>query len=77
MKFTINSKKLDKPVEFSRPGGSYIYVDLNGQPGTLGNQICNGGSTMGSTMVYSGDDESIFEKICRNWWKSYLKNENY
>jgi len=76
MKFTINSKKLNKPVEFSIPGNAYIYVDLNGQPGTLGEQICHGGSTMGDTMAYSGDDEKTFENICRNWWKAYLRNEN-
>ncbi len=77
MKFTINSKKFNKLVEFSRPGNAYIFVDLNGQPGTLGNQICSGGSTMGSTMEYSGDDADVFEKICRNWWKIYLRNEDY
>ena len=76
MKFTINSKKLDKPVEFSIPGNAYIYVDLNGYPGILGDQLCYGGHLMGDTMVYHGEDESVFKKICRAWFKSYLRLEN-
>ena len=73
MKFTINSRKLNKPVTFSTSGTSYIYVDLNGQPGTLGNQICYCGSTAGSTMSYYGTDEKAFAGICRNWFKQYLR----
>ena len=34
MKTTIFSKKLDQNLTFSRPGHAYIYVDINGQPGT-------------------------------------------
>ena len=74
--FTINSRKLNKTITFSRPGKSYIFADLNGQPGTLGNQICQGGSTMGSTLSYDGDDQEQFEKICRNWYRSYLRQES-
>jgi len=73
MKFTINSKKLGKEIEFSIPGKSYIFVDLNGKPGTLGEQICKGGSTMGSTISYHGDDMKEFSTICKRWWKLYLQ----
>lgn len=69
----IKSKKLGTTLEFSRPGGGYIYVDLNGQPGTLGKQICYGGNLMGVTISYSGDDDAVFDKICRSWYKSYLR----
>ena len=72
MKLTINSTKYGKEIEFSRPGNHYIYVDLNGKPGSLGNQICYGGGCTGDTIGYSGDDDEKFEKICRRWWKSHL-----
>lgn len=74
MKFTIKSRALKRDVTFSIPGKVYIYADLNGQPGTLGNQICHGGSLMGSTMTYSGDDESEFSRICRKWFRAYLRD---
>ena len=75
MEFKINSRKLGRTVTFSRPGKSYIFVDLNGQPGTLGCQICRGGSLMGSTISYNGDDQDEFEKVCRRWWRAYLRDE--
>ena len=75
MKMTIKSRKLERTITFSRPGSNYIYADLNGQPGTLGAQICRGGSTMGSTLGYDGDDQAQFEAICRRWYKAHLRRE--
>jgi hypothetical protein len=75
MEFTIESRKLKKTVTFSIPGSSYIFVDLNGQCGTLGKQICEGGYLFGGgTLSYSGSNEERFKKICRNWFKLYLRN---
>lgn len=75
MKFVLTSKILDRKVTFSRPGRSYIYADLNGKPGTLGNQICEGGAVMsGSAMTYSGDDDAEFARICRKWYRAYIRN---
>jgi hypothetical protein len=74
MNVTINSRKLGRTFTFSRPGGSYVFADLNGQPGTLGRQICDGGATIGSTISYSGSDEATFERICRRWYRAYLRN---
>lgn len=73
MLLTIKSRKLGRTITFSRPGSSYIYADLNGQSGTLGKQICQGGSTMGSTISYSGDDQEEFEAICRRWYRAYTR----
>lgn len=75
MTFSIKSKKLNREITFSRPGNHYIFADLNGQPGTLGKQICVGGGTMGSTISYSGDDDKEFARICRNWYRLYIKDE--
>lgn len=78
MEHTINSRKLDCRVTFSRPGSSgYIYADLNGQSGTLGRQICAGGRLTGDTLTYRGDDESVFAAICRNWFQAYLRREDW
>lgn len=75
MELTIKSRKLNSEITFTRPGSYYIYADLNGQPGTLGNQICDGGRTMGNTIGYRGDDQEQFEKICRRWYKAYIRDE--
>lgn len=71
MELTIKSRKLNREITFSRPGSSYIFADLNGKSGTMGNQICAGGSTMGSTLSYDGDDQAEFDAICRRWYRSY------
>ena len=72
MELTIKSRKLNAEIKFSRPANYYIYVDLGGKPGTLGNQICDGGRTMGNTIGCSGDQEQ-FEKICRRWYRAYIR----
>ena len=74
MRITINSRALNQEVTFSRPGSGYVYVDLNGQPGTLGNQICDGGKLMGNTITYSGDDDAQFARVCRNWFRASLRD---
>lgn len=76
MKLSIKSKKLGRTITFSRPGESYIYVDFNGEPGTLGEQICDGGSFRGPTISYLGDDQREFEAICRRWYRSFIRAMN-
>lgn len=73
MDMQITSRILGRAITFSRPGSSYIYADLNGQPGTLGRQICDGGSTSGITLSYDGDDQGEFEAICRRWYRQYVR----
>lgn len=77
MTLTINSRAMKQSVVFSRPGDRYIYVDLSGDgslPGCLGLQICDGGKLLGNTISYSGSDEAVFGRICRNWFRAYLRN---
>jgi hypothetical protein len=74
MKFTINSRKLGREITFFAQNNGYIFVDLNGQPGILGNQICQGGYLGGNTLSFSGDDERAFAAKCRKWFGQYLKN---
>ena len=80
MDFTINSKKLGKPVTFFCPSaGGYVYVDLNGKTGTLGHQICKGGKLVGATLRHEckadneQDNQAIFKMLCRAWFRGYLR----
>jgi hypothetical protein len=73
MKLKIYSRTLKRPVTFSRPGRWFIFVNLNGQPGSLGNQLCYGGKLTGDTISYSGDDDEVFARICRCWFLAYLR----
>ena len=74
MRLTIKSKKLGRTLEFSRPGSGYVYVDMNGQQGSLGNQICDNGAFIGSTISYEGDDEAEFNAVCRQWYRAYVRH---
>ena len=73
MELVIKSRKLGKVVTFSRPGREYIFVDMNGQSGTLGYQICEGGKFFGSCMTSYGGDYEHFERTCRRWYRAYIK----
>lgn len=75
MKTTIKTRSHGELEFFTGNGTRYVFVNFNGKPGTLGNQICNGGNMTGSTITYNGDDRDGFERLCRNWWKLYLRNE--
>lgn len=77
MIFSIKSRAFKRELTFTCPGNYYIFIDFNGKPGTLGNQICDGGHFMGNTISYSGNDDYEFEKICRRWFKSFLKNTSW
>ena len=70
MTLTIHSKKLNKDLTFSLVG-QYVYVDLNGKAGYMGNQICKGGyRDLGDTITAN---ENNFKKVCRNWIRAYYK----
>ena len=69
MEFQIKSRKLNQTLTFSIPGSGNIYVDTNGKPGTLGEQIRK---DSGSCISYRGDDQLAFEAICRKWYRKAL-----
>jgi len=81
MRWTVKSKRLKRDVTFFCSGGfdphsfydwRYIFINLNGKSGCLGNQICEKGELRGATLVaYSEDD---FISTAKKWWKQYLKN---
>lgn len=57
---------------FSRPGRGYVYCDFGRaeNSGTLGRQICYGGSTMGTTI---SEDDAGFEKAVKKWLADYRR----
>jgi hypothetical protein len=72
MKTTINTRDHGEVTFFTPDNGGYVWVDLNGRPGTLGRQICDRGGLMGSTISYRGTEDG-FERLCRRWWSAYLR----
>lgn len=72
MKTTINTRRHGELTFFCPAYGEYVWVDMNGKPGTLGMQICDNGHLSGSTLSWYYDD---FESFCRKWWRAYLRNE--
>jgi len=72
MELTIKSRKLNRAITFWS-GRSYIFCDLNGQPGTLGNQICAGGRMTGPTVTCAANDQWDFERECRKWYRQFTR----
>ncbi len=76
MEFTIDSRKLKRPVTFWR-GQYYICVNLNGQPGCLGQQICEKGRLFSGSCLGVSDGrndqetQEAFERVCKAWWKQF------
>jgi len=77
MEHSIESRILNRTVTFSRPGQSYVYVDLNGHSGTLGQQLCEGGYLSGFTVSYWGNDEAGFRRLCQRWYRAYVRNSRF
>jgi len=75
METTINSRILGKKVTFfiGNDGGGYVFTDLfNGRSGTLGKQICHGGSTLGETIEA---DEHGLSAVARRWFRQYMADD--
>lgn len=45
-------------------GGGYVRLETEGRPGTLGQQICEGGRLMGSTLDAT---EATLGDVARKW----------
>ena len=76
MTYTFFSRKLGNEITFSVPGKSYVFIDWDGKhPGTLGQQICDGGMLRGNTITYDRErgTQAGFERICKNWFRRYLE----
>jgi len=69
MRVTIISRKYQKEFWFIRPGSSYIFVEID-EGARM--QICHGG---GETVIYVGDDQDEFNKVCRAWYRAWMRRE--
>jgi len=77
MNLTIKSRKLGHAMTYFGHNG-YIWVDINGEPGTLGKQLCYGGKFRGNTVMYnnwrSESAEADFKKEARAWHRAFIKD---
>ena len=75
MRYVIKSKILNRTFEFwanDGKNGGYVYLESDGKPGTLGNQICAGGRFTGSTL--SATNQTM-PRVCRSWYRAFLRQE--
>lgn len=64
----INSRILKKRFCFI-PQGFNIFLQIDDSNWC---QPCYGGGFCGTTLTYNGTQKNL-DKICRNWYKNYLK----
>jgi hypothetical protein len=70
MRLTI-TPRMGAPLDFFCPdGGGYVRLESEGQPGTLGRQICYGGGFTGATVTAYSPEE--FKRECRRWYRASL-----
>jgi hypothetical protein len=67
--FAINSKKHGKISFFMPNNGGYVRLESDAKPGTLGDQICEGGHFLGDTIFAT---EKSFESICKKWHRQRM-----
>lgn len=69
MEYILKSRILGRTFKFFKVSGrtSYIFVNLNGHEGTLGNQLVRMNGS-----AYFSDDEN-FKKTCKTWYREYVK----
>lgn len=71
MRLTIKSKTLGSNFDFWAPdNGGYVRLEEGSNHGTLGAQICYGGSFRGNTVRVN--DEAEFKVACRTWYRQHL-----
>lgn len=71
MELTIKSRTEGTFNFWMNEAGGYIFLESDGKPGTLGQQICKGGYFSGSTLSATPE---TFGKVCRNWYRGYMKH---
>jgi hypothetical protein len=70
--FTIKTREHGDKAFFVPDNGGYVRLEQGRNHGTLGTQICDGGSFRGNTLTADAGTLSV---VARKWWKQYLKNE--
>jgi len=70
MQFQVKSSKIRKTVTFIREENNFISVDARDR---ARQNICASGRLTGEQLVYTGDDITEFQRICRTWLNYYLR----
>jgi hypothetical protein len=70
---TINTHNVGPLTFFAPDGGGYVRLESPGKSGTLGQQICEGGDTMGSTLTANA---SNLGAVARRWLRQRRANED-
>lgn len=70
MNTTITSRSAGMFSFWMSDGGGYIFLESEGKPGTLGDQICKGGYFTGSCLSATPE---TFEKVCHSWYRSWFR----
>lgn len=74
MRFSIKSRKLNRVFDFYMPDrGGYVRLENGSDHGTLGRQICAGGTFLGTTIDSSPD---TFETDCRAWYRAHIARQS-
>lgn len=69
LEFTLNSRTLGQELTFTQPGQCYVWLQFgNGER----QQICEGGRLSGATVMFTGGEDG-FKRMCRKWYRSYMK----
>lgn len=66
MRITINTKDAGPLTFFAPDAGGYVYLESGARRGTLGTQICSGGTTRGNTLRCGPSVESL-ARVARDW----------
>jgi hypothetical protein len=73
MNITINSRKHGPQTFWAKAsdGSSFVYLQ-DGEPGTRGSQICEGGGMRGATVMCNGTRKGL-EREAKKWWRQYMR----
>lgn len=67
-RFTLKTRTNGDMDFFVPDAGGYVRLESSGKPGTLGRQICTGGSFGGNTLSATA---STLESVARRWYRAY------
>ena len=68
----IKTRKEGEMSFWCKADGGYVWLESPGKPGTLGDQICDGGGFRGSTLSAS---EKTLGDVARKWLRQRREAE--
>lgn len=68
----INTRKEGEMSFWCKADGGYVWLESEGKPGTLGQQICEGGGFRGSTLYAR---EETLADVARKWLRQRREAE--